>query len=89
LEGDIIIDGGNSNWNDTIRRCSALEARGILFVGTGVSGGEEGALTGPSIMPGGSAAAWPAVRPIFQAISAKVDNEVRVVHKLRIFVVEM
>lgn len=76
-QGDIIIDGGNSNWSDTIRRCASLEARGLLFVGTGVSGGEEGALTGPSIMPGGSAAAWPAVKPIFQAIAAKVENKVR------------
>ncbi len=73
-QGDIIIDGGNSFWGDTIRRAKSLEERGLLFVGAGVSGGEEGALTGPSIMPGGSHAAWPAVRPIFQAISAKVDG---------------
>lgn len=72
--GDIIIDGGNSNYRDTIRRTGELESRGFLFVGAGVSGGEEGALTGPSIMPGGSAAAWPEVRPIFQAIAAKVGD---------------
>ena len=73
-KGDIIIDGGNSNWNDSIRRTTDLEAQGILFVGAGVSGGEEGALKGPSIMPGGSRAAWPAVKPIFQAIAAKVED---------------
>ncbi len=73
-KGDIIIDGGNSFWGDTIRRAKSLEDRGLLFIGTGVSGGEEGALTGPSIMPGGSEAAWEAVRPIFQAISAKVED---------------
>lgn len=73
-EGDIIIDGGNSNWTDTIRRSEALEARGFLFVGAGVSGGEEGALNGPSIMPGGSKAAWPHVQPIFQAIAARVED---------------
>ncbi len=72
--GDIIIDGGNSNYEDTIRRTSYVESRGLLFIGTGVSGGEEGALLGPSIMPGGSAKAWPAVGPIFQAIAAKVDG---------------
>ncbi len=73
--GDIIVDGGNSNYEDTMRRFSELESKGFLFVGTGVSGGEEGALTGPSIMPGGSEAAWPHVKPIFQAIAAKVDNQ--------------
>ncbi len=73
-EGDIIIDGGNSNYRDTNRRIAELEAKGLLFIGTGVSGGEEGALKGPSIMPGGSYAAWPAVEPIFTAISAKVGN---------------
>jgi 6-phosphogluconate dehydrogenase len=73
-KGDILIDGGNSHHPDTTRRTRALEKKGILFVGTGVSGGEEGALRGPSIMPGGNAAAWPAVKPIFQAIAAKVDN---------------
>ena len=72
--GDIIIDGGNSHFPDSIRRTKYLESKGFLFIGTGVSGGEEGALKGPSIMPGGSAAAWPAVKPIFQAISAKVDD---------------
>lgn len=73
-KGDIIIDGGNSQFTDSIRRTRDLEARGILFVGTGVSGGEEGALKGPSIMPGGAVAAWPHVQPIFQSISAKVDD---------------
>ena len=72
--GDIIIDGGNSNYQDTIRRTAYVEGKGLFFVGTGVSGGEEGALLGPSIMPGGSSAAWPAVRPIFQAIAAKVED---------------
>jgi 6-phosphogluconate dehydrogenase len=70
--GDIIIDGGNSNYNDTIRRTAYVESKGLLYVGTGVSGGEEGARFGPSIMPGGSAAAWPHIKPIFQAIAAKV-----------------
>ncbi|MDG1833004.1 MAG: decarboxylating NADP(+)-dependent phosphogluconate dehydrogenase, partial [Verrucomicrobiota bacterium] len=74
--GDIIIDGGNSLYEDTIRRTKYLESRGFLFVGTGVSGGEEGARIGPSIMPGGSPAAWPHVKEIFQAISAKVENNV-------------
>jgi 6-phosphogluconate dehydrogenase len=73
-KGDIVIDGGNSNFADTIRRTKYLEGKGLLFVGTGVSGGEEGALLGPSIMPGGSAAAWPHIKPIFQAIAAKVDD---------------
>jgi 6-phosphogluconate dehydrogenase len=73
-KGDILIDGGNSHFPDTIRRTKALEAKGFLFIGTGVSGGEEGALTGPSIMPGGSKAAWPHVKPIFQAIAAKVED---------------
>jgi 6-phosphogluconate dehydrogenase len=72
--GDILIDGGNSNYEDTIRRTAHVEGRGLLFVGTGVSGGEEGALTGPSIMPGGSPRAWPEVKPIFQAIAAKVSD---------------
>jgi len=72
--GDIIIDGGNSHFPDSIRRTKYLESKGLLFIGTGVSGGEEGALKGPSIMPGGSAAAWPAVKPIFQAIAAKVED---------------
>jgi 6-phosphogluconate dehydrogenase len=73
-KGDIIIDGGNSNYEDTIRRTAYVESKGLLYIGTGVSGGEEGALTGPSIMPGGSSAAWPLVKPILQAISAKVDQ---------------
>ncbi|KAJ3362391.1 6-phosphogluconate dehydrogenase, decarboxylating [Kappamyces sp. JEL0680] len=72
--GDIIIDGGNSHFPDTERRCKELEAKGILFVGTGVSGGEEGARYGPSIMPGGSPAAWPHIKDIFQAISAKTAS---------------
>jgi 6-phosphogluconate dehydrogenase len=72
--GDIIIDGGNSHYADTNRRCKELEAKGLLFVGTGVSGGEEGALLGPSIMPGGRARAWEFVKPIFQAIAAKVAD---------------
>ena len=72
--GDIIIDGGNAHFADSIRRTEWLESKGLLFVGTGVSGGEEGALTGPSIMPGGSAAAWPAMKPIFQAIAARVED---------------
>jgi len=74
--GDIIIDGGNSHFSDTTRRTRMLEGKGLLYVGAGVSGGEEGALLGPSIMPGGSAAAWQSVRPIFQAIAAKVDDGV-------------
>jgi len=73
-EGDIIIDGGNTFFEDSIRRTRSLEEKGILFIGTGVSGGEEGALLGPSIMPGGNAAAWPSVKPIFQAIAAKVED---------------
>ncbi len=70
--GDIIIDGGNSNYNDSIRRTAYLESKGLLFIGTGVSGGEEGARHGPSIMPGGSPAAWEHVKPIFQSVAAKV-----------------
>ncbi len=73
-KNDIIIDGGNSHFPDSIRRTKYLESKGYLFIGTGVSGGEEGALWGPSIMPGGSAQAWPHVKPIFQAISAKVAD---------------
>jgi 6-phosphogluconate dehydrogenase len=72
--GDIIIDGGNSHFPDTIRRTKALEQHGLLYIGTGVSGGEEGALLGPSIMPGGSEAAWPHIKPIFQSIAAKVAD---------------
>jgi 6-phosphogluconate dehydrogenase len=70
--GDILIDGGNTLFSDTERRTADAEAKGLLFVGSGVSGGEEGALKGPSLMPGGSAAAWPSIKPIFQAIAAKV-----------------
>jgi len=70
--GDILIDGGNTHYVDTERRTKEVESKGLLFVGSGVSGGEEGALKGPSLMPGGSKAAWPTIKPIFQAISAKV-----------------
>ena len=73
-KGDIIIDGGNSHFPDTIRRTKYVEEKGLLYVGTGVSGGEEGALKGPSIMPGGSPEAWAYVKPILQAISAKVED---------------
>ena len=73
-QGDIIIDGGNSHFPDTTRRTKYVESKGLLYIGTGVSGGEEGALKGPSIMPGGSPAAWPHVKPILQAISAKVED---------------
>lgn len=73
---DVVIDGGNSHFSDTNRRILALEAKGLHFVGAGVSGGEEGALHGPAIMPGGSFAAWKGVQPIFQAIAAKVDDGV-------------
>ncbi|MBF1233775.1 MAG: decarboxylating NADP(+)-dependent phosphogluconate dehydrogenase, partial [Haemophilus sp.] len=73
-EGDIIIDGGNSNYPDTNRRVKALAEKGIRFIGSGVSGGEEGARHGPSIMPGGNHEAWPFVKPILQAISAKTDK---------------
>ncbi|MBM4168966.1 MAG: decarboxylating NADP(+)-dependent phosphogluconate dehydrogenase [Ignavibacteria bacterium] len=75
-KGDIVIDGGNSYFVDTIRRTKKLEAMGLRYIGTGVSGGEEGALRGPSIMPGGSADAWPHVKPIFQSIAAKVEGNV-------------
>ncbi|MFQ5795122.1 MAG: decarboxylating NADP(+)-dependent phosphogluconate dehydrogenase [Candidatus Bipolaricaulia bacterium] len=73
-EGDIIIDGGNSHFPDTMRRTELVESKGMLYIGTGVSGGEEGALLGPSIMPGGSPKAWEHVKPIFQAICAKTDD---------------
>ena len=72
--GDILIDGGNSLYTDTIRRTRKVEQAGMLYVGSGVSGGEEGALTGPSLMPGGSAAAWPHIKPIFQAICARTPE---------------
>ena len=73
-DGDILIDGGNSHFPDTIRRTAYVESKGKLYIGTGVSGGEEGALKGPSMMPGGSPAAWPYVKPIFQSICAKVED---------------
>ncbi len=72
--GDIIIDGGNSHFPDSIRRTEYVESKGLLFIGTGVSGGEEGALTGPSLMPGGSPEAWPHIKDIFQSIDAKVED---------------
>ena len=72
--GDIIIDGGNTHFPDTARRTEYVESKGLLYIGTGVSGGEEGALKGPSMMPGGSPAAWPYVKPIFQGICAKVEG---------------
>ena len=72
--GDVIIDGGNAHYPDTIRRCAYVEGKGLYYIGTGVSGGEEGALKGPSMMPGGSPAAWPLVKDIFQSISAHVDG---------------
>lgn len=72
--GDIIIDGGNSHFPDTIRRTKYVESQGFLYIGTGVSGGEEGALKGPSIMPGGSVKAWEHIKPVFQSIAAKVDG---------------
>lgn len=74
-KGDIIIDGGNSAYKDSQRRSNYLREKGLFFIGTGVSGGEEGARYGPSIMPGGSIEAWPHVKDIFQSISAKVGNE--------------
>ncbi len=73
-EGDIIIDGGNSHFPDTIRRTAYVESKGLLYIGTGVSGGEEGALHGPSMMPGGSPEAWESVKPILQSICAKVED---------------
>jgi 6-phosphogluconate dehydrogenase len=72
--GDVIIDGGNTHFPDTIRRTAYVESKGLLYIGTGVSGGEEGALNGPSMMPGGSGAAWERVKPIFQSICAKADG---------------
>ena len=72
--GDIIIDGGNSNFHDTTRRCEYVESKGMLYIGTGISGGEEGARHGPSFMPGGSPDAWPHVKDIFQAVAAKADT---------------
>ena len=75
-KGDILIDGGNSNFRDTERRFGELKSMGIFFVGTGISGGEEGALRGPSIMPGGDKTAWKHIKPIFQAVSAKVNGNI-------------
>jgi len=72
--GDILIDGGNSHYPDTVRRAKMLEEKGMRFIGSGVSGGEEGARRGPSLMPGGSAEAWPHIKGIFQAIAAKADD---------------
>ena len=72
--GDIIVNGGNSLFEDTTRRTKYVESKGLLYIGTGVSGGEEGARRGPSIMPGGSPAAWPHVKDIFQSIAAKVEG---------------
>ena len=74
-KGDIIIDGGNSEYTDSIKRCASLKEKGLYFVGSGVSGGEEGARNGPSLMPGGAPEAWPHIKDIFQSISAKSDNQ--------------
>jgi len=74
-KGDVVIDGGNSLFTDTQRRCKDLEGRGIHYVGCGVSGGEEGALKGPSLMPGGAREAWEIIAPIFRKIAAQVDGE--------------
>jgi len=74
-KGDLIIDGGNSHFSDTIRRCNQLKEKGLLYIGTGISGGEEGALKGPSIMPGGSKEAYAAIEPIFTRIAAQIDGE--------------
>ena len=78
--GDLLIDGGNTHFPDTERRSKELESKGIVYIGTGVSGGEYGALWGPSIMPGGQDEAWELVKPIFEAISAKVEGEACVTH---------
>ena len=74
-KGDIIIDGGNSEFGDTTRRVRELREKGLLFVGSGVSGGEDGARYGPSLMPGGSSEAWPHIKAIFQGIAAKSGTE--------------
>ena len=74
-KGDIIIDGGNSHYPDSIRRTKELEAKGLLFVGSGVSGGEEGARYGPSLMPGGSTEAWASIKEIFQKTAAQAYGE--------------
>ncbi len=73
-KGDVIIDGGNSHFPDTVRRCEELKKAGLRFIGAGVSGGEEGARTGPSIMPGGDSEAWPLVKPVLQGIAARTEN---------------
>ncbi len=73
-EGDILIDGGNSNFTDTVRRVDSLAEKGLIYLGAGISGGEEGARHGPSIMPGGNPAGWPHIKPVFQAISAKTPS---------------
>ena len=73
-KGDVIIDGGNSHFSDTIRRCKEYEGKGQFYIGAGISGGEEGALKGPSIMPGGSKEAYALVEPVFTKISARVDG---------------
>ena len=73
-KGDVVIDGGNSDFHDTMRRVKYLEEKGIYFIGSGISGGEEGALHGPSIMPGGAVEAWPLIKGIFQNIAAKLDD---------------
>jgi 6-phosphogluconate dehydrogenase len=73
--GDVLIDGGNTLFTDTQRRIEALRASGILYVGAGVSGGEEGALRGPALMPGGSPEAWPLIQPLMQAMSAKAEED--------------
>ncbi|MBL8331832.1 MAG: NADP-dependent phosphogluconate dehydrogenase, partial [Rubrivivax sp.] len=79
-DGDILIDGGNSLYTDTERRDAELSAKGLRFVGAGISGGEEGARKGPSIMPGGPASTWSVIRPIYEAIAARVDGEPCVTH---------
>ena len=74
-KGDLVIDGGNSHFPDTIRRTMELSDKGLLYIGTGVSGGEEGARHGPSLMPGGNPKAWPLVKEIFQSVAAKADGQ--------------
>ncbi|MDP4260653.1 MAG: NAD(P)-binding domain-containing protein, partial [Bacteroidota bacterium] len=79
-KGDIVIDGGNSHWTDTLRRVSSLQEKNIHFMGVGISGGESGARKGPSIMPGGDPVAWPHVQPILEAVAAKVNGSPCVAH---------
>ncbi|OXG26132.1 6-phosphogluconate dehydrogenase, decarboxylating [Cryptococcus neoformans A2-102-5] len=86
-KGDIIIDGGNSHYSDSIRRTHELEAKGLLFVGSGVSGGEEGARNGPSLMPGGSDDAWPHIKDIFQKTAAQAQDGPQRVKEVAFFVV--